>query len=86
MSERRVLENLLQNLKALESLKNLPDEAVLLDDQVCLLGNFSHDTLRRLEKAGDAPPRTQLSKRRHGRTVGAYRRWIAARTARSDAA
>ena len=58
----------------------LPPEAVLTDKQVCELVGISVDTLWRLERKGDAPPRIQLSARRHGRRLADVRRWLAERT------
>jgi predicted DNA-binding transcriptional regulator AlpA len=58
----------------------LPPEAVLTDKQVCELVGISQDTLWRLERKGDAPPRVQLSARRHGRRLADVRRWLAERT------
>ena len=57
----------------------LPDWAVLSDTQTSQVLSLSHDTLRRLDEAGDAPGRVQLSPRRHGRTVGGIREWLAER-------
>lgn len=62
-------------------LERLPPDAVLTDRQVCELLGISHDTLWRLERKGDAPPRIQLSARRHGRQLSEVRRWLAARAA-----
>ena len=61
-------------------LDRLPPEAVLTDKQVCELVGISQDTLWRLERKGDAPPRVQLSARRHGRRLADVRRWLAERT------
>jgi predicted DNA-binding transcriptional regulator AlpA len=61
-------------------LDRLPPEAVLTDKQVCELIGISTDTLWRLERKGDAPPRIQLSPRRHGRRLADVRRWLAERT------
>ncbi len=60
-------------------LSALPDFAVISDDQASRLLNFSRDTLRRLDEAGRGPPKVQLSPRRHGRTVGGIRKWLAER-------
>jgi hypothetical protein len=60
----------------LQSLKDLPDEAVLTDEQTSLLFNFSKDTLHRLDKTGHGPPVVKLSPRRRGRTVGGLRNWL----------
>jgi hypothetical protein len=51
-------------------LDQLPPEAILTDREVCELVGISVDTLWRLERRGDAPPRVQLSARRHGRRLG----------------
>jgi predicted DNA-binding transcriptional regulator AlpA len=70
-----------------DHLDRLPPEAILTDKQVCELLQISYDTLWRLEKKGDAPPRIQLSQRRHGRRLADVRRWLAERTVtRSTAA
>ena len=61
-------------------LDRLPPEAVLTDKQVCELIGISTDTLWRLERKGDAPPRIQLSPRRHGRRLADVRHWLAERT------
>jgi len=61
-------------------LDRLPPEAILTDKQVCELVGISQDTLWRLERKGDAPPRVQLSTRRHGRRLADVRRWLAERT------
>jgi hypothetical protein len=68
-----------------EVILKLPKCAVIFDQEACptYMGIDSTDTLRRLEKKGDAPPRTQLSQRIYGRTVGAWEQWIAARTVSS---
>ena len=54
----------------------LPDWAVLNDQQTVALLGFSIDTLNRLDRAGDEPPRVRLSPRRYGRPVGELRKWI----------
>jgi predicted DNA-binding transcriptional regulator AlpA len=54
----------------------LPDWAVLSDRQTIVLLGFSLDTLSRLDRAGDGPPRVRLSPRRYGRPVGELRKWI----------
>ena len=55
-------------------LDRLPPEAILTDKQVCELLQISPDTLWRLERKGDAPPRV------HGRRLADVRRWLAERT------
>jgi predicted DNA-binding transcriptional regulator AlpA len=61
-------------------LDQLPPEAILTDREVSELVGISIDTLWRLERKGDAPPRVQLSARRHGRRLADVRRWLAERT------
>jgi hypothetical protein len=69
------------NNTTLQSLRDLPDEAVLSDQQTSLLLNVSQDTLQRLDKAGEGPsPVVKLSPRRKGRTVGTIRRWLQERS------
>jgi predicted DNA-binding transcriptional regulator AlpA len=64
-------------------LDQLPPEAILTDREVAELVGISVDTLCRLERKGDAPPRVQLSARRHGRRLADVRRWLAERTVSS---
>jgi predicted DNA-binding transcriptional regulator AlpA len=64
----------IQNLPP--DLTTLPDWAVLTDQQTVELLGVSRDTLKRLDRVGDGPPRVNLSPRRHGRTVGGLRKWI----------
>ena len=64
----------------LSELMQLPDSAILSDQELARFVNLSVKTLQRRSKAGDGPPRTQLSERRHGTTLGNARAWIAART------
>lgn len=54
----------------------LPDWAVLSDQQATELLGVSLDTLGRLDRGGDGPPRVKLSPRRHGRPVGELRKWV----------
>ena len=63
------------------SLRALPDWAVISDQRAAEILNLSLDTLWRLDRAGDGPPRVRLSPRRHGRTIGTLREWLAERTA-----
>jgi predicted DNA-binding transcriptional regulator AlpA len=65
-------------------LDQLPPEAILTDREVSELVGISVDTLSRLERKGDAPPRVQLSARRHGRRLADVRRWLAERTVRKS--
>jgi predicted DNA-binding transcriptional regulator AlpA len=64
-------------------LPNAPDFQVLSDAQTCAITGLSADTLKRLDQLGQAPKRVQLSPRRHGRTVGAIRAWLAEREQKS---
>ena len=65
--------------KALKSpleLTALPDWAVITDQQTIELLGLSLDTLRRLDRGRDGPPRVRLSSRRYGRPVGELRKWL----------
>ena len=64
-------------------LSALPDWAVLTDQQTGAALGISLDTLRRLDRAGDGPPRVELSPRRHGRPVGELGKWIQRRLGES---
>jgi hypothetical protein len=57
-------------------LSALPDWAVLTAQQTSGVLGLSLDTLRRLDRGRDGPPRVELSPRRHGRPVGELRKWI----------
>ena len=61
------------------NLLTLPDWAVLSDQQAAKVLGFSIDTLWRLDRAGDGPPRVRLSPRRHGRPIGSLREWLSQR-------
>jgi predicted DNA-binding transcriptional regulator AlpA len=63
------------------SLMTLPDWAVISDQRAAEILGLSLDTLWRLDRAGDGPPRVRLSPRRHGRAIGTLREWLAQRTA-----
>jgi hypothetical protein len=71
-----------KRIRTPEEIRALPKTAVIRDPEGCAtyLGEGTLATLLRLEKKGDAPPRTQISERLYGRTVGAWEKWIAART------
>jgi hypothetical protein len=56
-----------------------PELVVLTDDECCALGNFSRDTLIRLDAAGDGPPKVRISDRRHGRPYLGFKSWLEAR-------
>jgi hypothetical protein len=64
-------------------LSALPDWAVLTDQQTSGVLGLSLDTLRRLDRGRDGPPRVELSPRRHGRPVGELRKWIQKRVGAS---
>lgn len=53
---------------------------VLSRRQLASLLGVSVDTLKHLERAGDAPPRVQLSARRVGYRASAVEAWMRART------
>jgi hypothetical protein len=57
-----------------------PDDRVLTFAEWCELNRVSAATGRRLIAAGHGPVITHLSERRIGITVGANRRWLAARS------
>jgi len=59
---------------------NLPDWAILNDDEAARAIGVSKDTLQRLDRAGEGPAITRMSPRRRGRTVGAIKSWIGERT------
>ena len=61
-------------------LTTLPDWAVISDQRAAEILDLSLDTLWRLDRAGDGPPRVRLSPRRHGRPIGTLREWLAQRT------
>lgn len=69
-----------ESIAALAVLPNLPDYAVLSKLQACVVTNLSADTLERLHREGEGPPRIQLSPRRVGYRVGALRKWLKDRT------
>lgn len=59
---------------------NMPDHAVLTQQQTGAITNLSDDTLRRLHQRGEGPKRVQLSPRRVGYTVGSIRSWLQKRS------
>jgi hypothetical protein len=69
--------------KRIFNLAALPDWAVLTDQQTSELLSLSLDTLHRLDRGGDGPPRARLSPRRRGRPVGELRKWIQKRVGAS---
>jgi len=68
------------------NLTELPDWAVISDQQAAELLGFSIDTLWPLDRAGEGPPRVRLSPRRHGRPIRALREWLDQRTTPSSLA
>ena len=60
----------------LAHVKDLPDEAVLTEQQAARLLNISVETLKRLDQSHDGPPLVWLSPRRKGRPLGGLRRWL----------
>src|SRR5262249_22121147 len=69
--------------KQIFNLAALPDWAVRTDQQTSGVLGLSLDTLRRLDRGRDGPPRVELSPRRHGRPVGELRKWIQQRVGAS---
>ena len=59
---------------------DLPDHKVLSKPQTSEITNLSEDTLDRLHRKGEGPPRIQLSARRVGYTTGAVRAWLRQRS------
>jgi predicted DNA-binding transcriptional regulator AlpA len=64
-------------------LSALPDWAVLTDQQTSGVLGLSLDTLHRLDRRRDGPPRVKLSPRRHGRPIGELRKWMQKRVGAS---
>jgi predicted DNA-binding transcriptional regulator AlpA len=58
---------------------NHQDYAVLTIAEVINLTGLSRDTLVRLHRQNEGPPRVQLSERRYGYPFGALRAWIVER-------
>ena len=52
---------------------------VLSDNQLAALEGVSLDTIQRRRAKGDAPPRVQLSERRHGTLMQDYATWLASK-------
>ena len=61
-------------------LPQMPDLAVLTRAQTCALTGLSADTLDRLHKLNEGPPRVQLSPRRVGYPAGGLRKWLEERS------
>jgi predicted DNA-binding transcriptional regulator AlpA len=69
-----------ESIDGLAALPQLPDYAVLTKAQTCAVTNLSADTLDRLHKLNEGPPRVQLSPRRVGYPAGGLRRWLEERS------
>ena len=69
-----------ESIDALAALPRLPDYAVLTKQQACTLTNLSADTLDRLHRSNEGPPRVQLSPRRVGYPAGGLRKWLERRS------
>ena len=65
---------------ALAEPAQMPDLAVLTRAQTCALTGLSADTLDRLHKLNEGPPRVQLSARRVGYPAGGLREWLRLRS------
>ncbi len=68
------------SIDALAAIPALPDYAVLTKQQACAVTNLSADTLDRLHKNNQGPPRVQLSPRRVGYPAGGLRDWLRRRS------
>ena len=66
------------------TLEELPDWCVLNTEQTSKATGLSKDTLRRLDERREGPPRTKLSARRFGYTVGNLRGWLQKRGEQSE--
>ena len=62
---------------------DLPDRVVVTKVQACKITSLSEDTLDRLYKRGEGPPRVKLSVRRIGYPMGGIRKWLRAQEVRS---
>jgi predicted DNA-binding transcriptional regulator AlpA len=69
-----------EGIDALAALPQLPDYAVLTKQQACTVTNLSADTLDRLHRSNEGPPRVQLSPRRVGYPAGKLRKWLEGRS------
>jgi predicted DNA-binding transcriptional regulator AlpA len=69
-----------ESIDALAALPQLPDYCVLTKQQACAVTNLSADTLDRLHKLNEGPPRVQLSPRRVGYPAGGLRKWLEERS------
>jgi predicted DNA-binding transcriptional regulator AlpA len=69
-----------ESIDALAALPRLPDYAILTKQQTCAVTNLSADTLDRLHKSNEGPPRVQLSPRRVGYPAGGLRKWLEERS------
>jgi predicted DNA-binding transcriptional regulator AlpA len=73
-----------ENLSAIAALPALPDSAVLSKAQASALTSLSPDTLDRLHRLGQGPPRIQLSERRVGYPAGGLREWLKQRASQAS--
>ena len=71
-----------ETLQALAALRDLPDWAVLDEEQTSAATTLSKDSLKRLDARGEGIPRTKLSERRFGRTVGNVKQWLQQRSSK----
>ena len=75
-----------QGKVSIADLGNLPDFAVLNDEQTAAVYGISTDTLNRRRARGEGPQRIQISQRRFGTTVGSVKEGIARLAQAADAA
>jgi predicted DNA-binding transcriptional regulator AlpA len=75
------MSRLQQSIDGLAALPQLPDYVILTKQQACAVTNLSADTLDRLHKIKQGPPRVQLSARRVGYPAGSLRAWLKERAA-----
>jgi predicted DNA-binding transcriptional regulator AlpA len=61
---------------------DLPDRVVVTKAQLCEITSLSDDTLDRMHKRGEGPPRVQLSARRVGYRMSEIRKWLRAQEGR----
>jgi predicted DNA-binding transcriptional regulator AlpA len=61
------------------------DDVVLTNVETLRLLGISRPTLNRLDRAGEGPPKIQLSARRIGRRLGDVRAWLQSRQQQKSA-
>ncbi len=59
-----------------QKIDKLPDCAVLTKTQVSVITGLSRDTLDRLHRQNQGPPRVRLSERRVGYPLSQIRAWL----------